>query len=61
MSGSVIAIAEMVGAFVRNAGVDKRADLIPRCLYQSSIGYAAQRLELGKDLFDGIEIVREGK
>lgn len=54
-------MAEIVGAFLRREGVNKRADLLPCCLYQSSIGFAAKRLEPGKDLLNGIEIWREGR
>ena len=59
--GSISCVGDVVGAFLWRDVVEQGADAPPCGLDGSLVGLAEQRLELGEDLFDRIEVGRVGR
>src|SRR6266516_2883933 len=53
---SISGVCEVICALGRAEGLEQRSDPLPGGLYCPLGGFAQQRLELGKDLFDRIEV-----
>src|ERR1700761_5701747 len=53
---SIACVSEIVGAFLWREAIEQRTDPAPGGFDSALCGLAQQRLKLGEDLLDGIEI-----